>query len=343
MGRGMSESAEYQSQAAPLTGDKAPALAHLHDVAREMRAKLDECLQHQHHPEVEAVHQLRTGTRRVEASLETLAREAGSRGLGQAIEEARQRWLKQLKKVRKAAGEVRDLDVHRELLADNILPEKPDSSKPSAHLEEASATASAQGDALVAQGNLLDRWLAAQRDNAAQGLTATLEGHARRLHEAEQRFFAACSRRRSLAGKHRPAARLALEDYLRLMDAMPHLDAGNLHDFRKGAKKARYVAESDSEDKQAQAMAKAIKRVQDAIGDWHDWLMLSDECGESLGEEGSVLQAELQRRVSKAYDRALRLTTTMGRRFVGEWQALKQTRRRPVQRPRAAEPQQRPA
>ena len=37
---------------------------------------------------------------------------------------------------------------------------------------------------------------------------------------------------------------LALEDFLRLVDEMPVLEADNLHDFRKGAKKARYVAEA---------------------------------------------------------------------------------------------------
>ena len=87
-----------------------------------MREQLDACRKHGEAPKVEAVHHLRTGTRRVEATLETLAREAGARGLGKAAEEARQRWLRQLKKVRRASGTVRDLDVHRELLADNFLP-----------------------------------------------------------------------------------------------------------------------------------------------------------------------------------------------------------------------------
>jgi CHAD domain-containing protein len=107
------------------------------------------------------------------------------------------------------------------------------------------------------------------------------------------------------------------------MDAMPLLDKENLHDFRKGAKKARYVAESDDKDPAAGAMAKAIKRVQDAIGEWHDWDVVKEEAREALGDEGRALEAQLDARTKRAYQRALRMTTTMGRRFVGEWQALR--------------------
>src|SRR3954447_2609157 len=122
MGRDMTESAEYQPEEATRSIDAPPVLEHLRAVATEMREKLDACRRNRGAPKVEVVHQLRTGTRRVEATLETLAREAGARGLGKPAEEARQRWLRQLKKVRRAAGTVRDLDVHRELLADNFLP-----------------------------------------------------------------------------------------------------------------------------------------------------------------------------------------------------------------------------
>lgn len=313
-----------------------------------MREKLDACREHGHHPKVQAVHQLRTGTRRVEATLETLAREAGARGLGVAIEDARQRWLKQLKKVRRASGNVRDLDVHRDLLAEEFLPEQ--DLAPDATAEDLAVATEGAGAGegattpLVHEARLLDRWLAAQRSVAADALTGTLDDHGKRLQEAEQRFFAACEKRRGLGRRApRSAARIALEDYLRLMDAMPHLDATNLHDFRKGAKKARYVAEAGDDDPAAQAMAKAIRRVQDAIGDWHDWEVLEAEAREALGTDGVALQEELDRRVRKAYERALRLTSTMGRRFVGEWQALRQQKRRPPKQPHARSAQARPA
>ena len=298
-----------------------------------MRERLDACRKHGDAPKVEAVHHLRTGTRRVEATLETLAREAGARGLDEATEEARQRWLRQLKKVRRAAGTVRDLDVHRELLAENFLPAAdtaPDAT--AAQLAEATTSAAAgSGEVtpITAQARALDSWLKDRRSTAAEALCNALDDHAARLLDAEQQFIAAIAKRRSLLRRaHRPAVRLALEDYLRLMDAMPLLDKENLHDFRKGAKKARYVAESDDKDTAAQALAKAVKRVQDAIGEWHDWVVVSEEAHEALGKGGASLQAELEARAQHAYERAMRVTTTMGRRFVGEWQALRPVRAR---------------
>ncbi|HMJ63657.1 MAG TPA: CHAD domain-containing protein, partial [Bryobacteraceae bacterium] len=157
----------------------------------------------------------------------------------------------------------------------------------------------------------------------------TLDDHAERLLDAERQFMAAIAKGRSVMHRaHRLASRLALEDYLRLMDAMPLLDKENLHDFRKGAKKARYVAESDAQDPSAEAMAKAIKRVQDAIGEWHDWDVVREEAGKALRDDGRALEAQLEARTQRAYQRALRMTTTMGRRFVGEWQTLRPRRAR---------------
>ena len=298
-----------------------------------MREKLDACRKHGSAPKVETVHHLRTGTRRVEATLETQAREAGGRGLDQATEEARQRWLRQLKKVRRAAGTVRDLDVHRELLAENFLPAS-DTAADAMAAQLAEATTSAAGSPgtvtpLIEQARALDSWLKDRRSAAAVALCSTLGDHANRLLDAEQQFMAAITKRRSLLRRaHRPAVRLALEDYLRLMDAMPLLDKENLHDFRKGAKKARYVAESDDKDPAAQALAKAVKRVQDAIGEWHDWVVVSEESHEALGKGGASLQAELEARAQHAYEHALRVTTAIGRRIVGEWRALRPVRTR---------------
>jgi CHAD domain-containing protein len=329
MGRDMSEPAEYQPGQAAQSVDAPPLLQHLRVVADEMREKVDACRKHGDSPKVEAVHHLRTGTRRVEATLETLAREAGVRGLGKTTEEARQRWLRKMKKIRRAAGAVRDLDVHRELLAENFLPAA--DIAPAAAKEPAAATESAgagSGDVtphrteMTEQARSLDHWLQARRSSAADALCKKLDDHVNRLLDAEHQFMAAIAQRPSILHRaHRPAVRLALEDYLRLMDAMPLLDKENLHDFRKGAKKARYVAESEDKELKAEALAKAIRRVQDAIGEWHDWEVVSQEAHEALGGGGTALEAELEARAQRAYQRALRVTTTMGRRFVGEWRA----------------------
>ena len=327
----MTEPAEYQPEQHSRSKAASPMLRYLAEVAAAMRERLDACREEGDDAGVESVHHLRTGTRRVEAALETLAREAGARGLGPAAEEARQRWLRQLKKVRRAAGMVRDLDVHRELLAENFLPPS-DTAPDNVAADLAAATTTAAGSdtrtPLAEQARTLDAWLKSRRAAAVEELSKTLDDHAKRLLEAEQQFMAAVAQRSSITSRvHRPVARLALEDYLRLVDAMPLLDKENLHDFRKGAKKARYIAESDDSDAAAKAIAKTIKRVQDAIGKWHDWEIVAAEAQEAFGGAGEALQSDLLARAQRAYEGAMRTVATINRRLVGEWRAASPRRR----------------
>lgn len=315
----MTEAAEYQPEQPAHSSETSLALEPLRKLAADMREKVDACRHHGDQPEVEAVHRLRTGARRVEAMLETLDRGTGSQGLDKAAEKARRRWLRQLKKVRQAAGTVRDLDVHRELLAENFL--SPETEAKELTIAATTAAAESQSpEALHDQALAFDRWLEKRREESAQELRSILHGRADRLLEAEQQFFASIAQLQAPAQRaHVPAARIAVQNYLRLMDAMPLLDKENLHDFRKGAKKVRYVAESDEGDATARAFAKTIKRVQDAIGQWHDWMVLANEAKEALGDDATLLHAELERRAQRAYDRALRVTANTGRKVLGEW------------------------
>ena len=268
-------------------------------LASGMRERLDACLKERADPPVEAVHRLRTSARRVEATLELLPRLAGAQGLGDAAEKLRDRWMGHLKKVRRAAGRVRDLDVHRTLLAENYLPHAETGSDTVAE-ELSAATRPGDGAGLTVLAQALDVALKARRVAAANELCGTLDRRADRLVKAEEKFLAAIAQYRP-AGRRKRPARLALEDYVRLADAMPFLDKRNLHDFRKGAKKARYVAESDEQNRAAGIIAKAIKRAQDGIGAWHDWDVLGAEAQEALGMEGRALRAELHSRGERAY------------------------------------------
>ncbi len=84
---------------------------------------------------------------------------------------------------------------------------------------------------------------------------------------------------------------------MRASDAMPLLHAENLHDFRKATKKARYVAESGGAERSSSSVAKALKRIQDAIGDWHDWLCLAKEAKAALGQDAPELTASFEHEV----------------------------------------------
>ena len=126
---------------------------------------------------------------------------------------------------------------------------------------------------------------------------------------------------------------MALEEFVRAVDAMPLLDAENLHDFRKATKKARYVAESAAEKEPYSSVAKALKRVQDAIGDWHDWQCLCEEAETALGKDAPDLIAHLEREVERHFAAAMKTTQTMRARLSGEWMALnKLPAKRPVAR-----------
>ncbi len=67
-----------------------------------------------------------------------------------------------------------------------------------------------------------------------------------------------------------------------------------LHQYRILSKRARYAAEFAEPSPKAQQFIAEVKRIQDALGDWHDWLTLTQTATEHLGEvRESPLVAEL--------------------------------------------------
>ncbi len=69
------------------------------------------------------------------------------------------------------------------------------------------------------------------------------------------------------------------------------------------------------------SVAKALKRIQDAIGEWHDWLCLGEELQEALGQDAPELTAAFQREIERHFAAALKTTQSMRGRLLGEWMA----------------------
>jgi CHAD domain-containing protein len=68
-----------------------------------------------------------------------------------------------------------------------------------------------------------------------------------------------------------------------------------LHQYRILSKRARYAAEFAGESADAVQFIASLRRVQDALGDWHDWLTLTQTALDHLGEvHESSLVAELR-------------------------------------------------
>jgi CHAD domain-containing protein len=291
-----------QKSAVTKQQDTSQPRADLNAVTEAFHAAVAQCVQD---ADPEAVHRLRTGSRRLQAMVEATLRENPS----MALQQPAQAWLRQLKQVRRAAGAVRDLDVHRKLLEHWIGKESPTS-------EVAGVSP------LSKEAEQLDTWLKDERKQCAQDMQKQIRKRQLGLAERQAAFAAARSSAHlgSLRAP-RSADAVALEDFVRAADAMPTLDAENLHDFRKLTKKARYVAESGGGGETYGSVAKALKRIQDAIGDWHDWLCLQEEAKAALGEDAAELSAFLEHEVECHFATAMKTTQTMRGRLLGEWMA----------------------
>jgi CHAD domain-containing protein len=302
--------------------------AHLRELTAALRENLVRCASD---PDVDAVHRARTGARRIEAALEAAMRDAvhpegdEARDGFDALMKAIGSWQRLLKKVRRAAGPVRDLDVQRKLLK-KLVPGM-----------EAEGSRSARGDrrddarenARVRQARELDDALRDERQELAVPLKKNAAKWAARL-DACFAAYAAAQHSGLRRRRRRDAARSALDAFARLSSQMRQLDAGNLHDFRKGAKQARYMAEAGGDDEYAGIVGSALKKLQDAIGDWHDWLMLGEEAHRVLGGHKAPLTAEIERVRDCNFETAMKVSGKMRGRLMGEWLDLPSRRGRPA-------------
>ena len=294
-------------------------LAHLLPVADAFNAAVGQCIEN---ADPEAVHRVRTGSRRLQAMLEATLREAGP--TAHALERPARAWLRELKQIRRAAGAVRDLDVQRKLLENWVGEQIPKQDAATSSSE----TRPPEMQAEMKQAEMLDAWLKGERKHLAQGMQKQIRKRQQGLAKGQGALFTAITRvplGRSVAP--RSADAVALEEFVRASDAMPLLHAENLHDFRKATKKARYVAEVGAEGNSG--VAKALKRVQDAIGEWHDWVCLGEEAKAALGQDAPELTAAFTREIERHFAAAVKTTQSMRGRLLGEWMAAKSPGKRP--------------
>jgi CHAD domain-containing protein len=311
-------SADHASRsAAEAGGTKAGrgSLALLRPVAETFNAAVAQCVQD---ADPESVHRLRTGSRRLQAMLEATLREDGV--AGNALDQPARAWLRQLKQVRRAAGAVRDLDVQGKLL------EKWIDKRVATPAGSNEADPGKDASRLQVQAELLDAWLKNERRHLAHGMQKQIGKRQPRLAERQTALFLAIvASPRINVESPRTADTVALEDFVRAADTMPLLDADNLHDFRKATKKARYVAEAGAEGQRLSSVAKALKRVQDAIGEWHDWLCLAEDARVAQGQDAPELTAALQHEVERYLAAAMKTTQIMRGRLSGEWIASRRS------------------
>jgi CHAD domain-containing protein len=208
-------------------------------------------------PRAKEVHRFRTDTRR----LQTLLGE-----LSPKLDRNQKKLLKILGRLRKRAGKVRDLDVQLTALRALKVSQEP-----------------------RRKTQLVNRLIELRSEQekklrkAADG--ETVQELRKRLKRANKSFSPEASRD-PLA-----AARGMLE---RIERTDAPLSEAVLHQYRILSKQARYAAEFAAKSAEATQFIASLKRLQDAVGDWHDWLTLTQSASDQLGDvRESSLAAEL--------------------------------------------------
>jgi CHAD domain-containing protein len=202
-------------------------------------------------PTAEDVHELRTHTRRLEAIVDTflLDRKKKTRHL-----------LKAVTPVRKAAGEVRDMDV----LVGKVLALAPDHSN----------------DSLVR----LVEHLGEMRLEGARQLRHTVAAHRKDARRSLKDYSRLVGRQfpgkaQVVSSAESVPTHLATE-----LANWPRLNPENIHPFRIKIKQLRYMLQlSEQADKD---LVNALGSVKDEVGDWHDWQELARIANQVLDPEG---------------------------------------------------------
>jgi CHAD domain-containing protein len=195
----------------------------------------------------ESVHGFRTTTRRLETLLEQLLSERNRN---------QKKLLKTLNRIRRRAGKVRDLDVQLAALRSLKVPQEPRRKTQLMHrLIELRATHEKRLRKLLTK-------------NAIRDLRKRLKRGAKEVRPENSRDALTVARA-MLHEVVRPAGPVS-EDLL--------------HQYRTVVKRARYAAEFAPKSAEATQFISQVKRLQDAVGNWHDWLILTRAAAKRLGD-----------------------------------------------------------
>lgn len=227
-------------------------------------------------PKPRAVHRLRTTTRRIEGQLALL-------GMVPAIpmhdEQKTMKTRRNLKKMRRAAGGVRDLDVQQDLIGS---------------VESTSRSKSLQHDAAQLRAHIEE-----MRKEHAASLQTLLRRRAAELTGSLEELLDALDPAESAALTPAEIATLARDWFQRNVPAAPTDSADNpdyLHAIRKTAKLARYIAENAPKGASvARELARSFEELQQAGGEWHDWLVLAALADKRLGASSQLTTVFAQR------------------------------------------------
>lgn len=195
----------------------------------------------------DAVHSFRTTSRRLETLLEQINCDLGR---NQA------KLLKLLGRIRRRAGQVRDVDVQLAALRSLKVPLEP-----------------------------------RRKTQLTQSLLELRAKHERKLRKLlKKKVVREIQKRlkRALETSKSEKSRDPLAVAKQILAAVPissaQVDDELLHRYRIAVKQARYAAEFAPKSAESDQLIAQLKQMQDAVGNWHDWFTLTQTATQTLGE-----------------------------------------------------------
>lgn len=260
-------------------------------------------------PGPEDVHDVRTHTRKIEALVGAL--QLDDRKSGSNL-------VKSLKPIRKAAGDVRDMDVLTDFAA--------------------SLNPGSDGDCRL---RLMEH-LAVRRTKAAAKLSKKVNANAHEARDLLKRsgnrandgLDASDARNSNQRDKQKSreksadtmASALQIEQELR---DWPKLTEKNIHPFRLKVKELRYVLQAG--ENADSKLVDTLRDVKDRIGLWHDWNELSTIASKVL-DHGSKcpIRAQIRERTKQGLEKALQAANALRTQYLQTDSGRRQGRKRPV-------------
>jgi len=214
-------------------------------------------------PAPKSVHKFRTNSRRVEAVLSEVVPELNRND---------KKLLKLLSRLRKKAGRVRDLDVE---IASLRTLKIPGGNGHKSHFVDALVQDRAKREEKLAKA--FDRKTAAKVRKRLKRATDELD-----IPKDAEPLTLTLSKLAKLSPDHAP------------------LTEKTLHQYRIIGKRARYIAELADGDSEAKRIVDQLQHMQDVIGDWHDWLKLTQRAEKLFGGVRDSALVAMLRNVTQA-------------------------------------------
>jgi CHAD domain-containing protein len=217
------------------------------------------------------IHRLRTRARRLEVELQ-------ASGLDAPLNE---KWLlKQLARIRRRAGKVRDMDVL------------------TAHLT--TVRVDGERDCLIQ----LFEYLGAKRYDKADRLHQLVKEHRRALDKRLKKIARVLEIQMEESSPAEAATSAALKSSAEL-ETHGNLNRGNLHEYRLKVKALRYILQMGEETRNKE-FVESLGKIKDEIGEWHDWEELNSIAAKILDHSaGCKLQRQLKEITQQKYESAL--------------------------------------